>query len=118
MKYDCYPRFLRSLIYRQCVQALENDQPPPVPEPTLSDPDLNIHGNFAGADGDGDSLDRNMPLKKSESDAGERRRRSLLPWPKKDRSKSKVGLLVHCIFGWTGRVLMRRLILLYRAGSG
>ncbi len=94
MKYDCYPRFLRSVIYRQCVEALENHQPPPVPEPTLSDPDLNIDYNCGPGssigDGDNDSLNRNMALKKSESDAGERRRRSLLPWPKKDRSKSKV----------------------------
>lgn len=90
MKYDCYPRFLRSLIYRQCVQALENQQPLPVPESTLQDPDLNVDYEMnGGGDGDGDSLSRNLALKKSESDAGERRRRSLLPWPKKDRSKSK-----------------------------
>lgn len=90
MKYDCYPRFLRSLIYRQCVAALENDELPPIPEVTLNDPDLNI--DWAGGDPDDpNSLNYNlMVLKKSGSDAGERRRRSLLPWPKKDRSKSKV----------------------------
>ena len=87
MKYDCYPRFLRSVIFRQCVQALQSHQPPPIPEVTLNDPDLNIDHDLGEEDED---LDHNL-LKKSESDAGERRRRSLLPWPKKDRSKSKVG---------------------------
>lgn len=90
MKYDCYPRFLRSTIYRQCVEALQNQQTPPIGEATLHDPDLNIDWETNG-EGDGDSVDRSLAaLKKSGSDAGERRRRSLLPWPKKDRSKSKV----------------------------
>ena len=90
MKYDCYPRFLRSTIYRQCVEALKNQQTPPIGEATLHDPDLNIDWETHG-EGDGDSVDRSLAaLKKSGSDAGERRRRSLLPWPKKDRSKSKV----------------------------
>lgn len=92
MKYDCYPRFLRSTIYRQCVEALQNQQTPPIGEATLHDVDLNID-NSTTADGEGDSTDRSLAaLKKSGSDAGERRRRSLLPWPKKDRSKSKVFL--------------------------
>lgn len=89
MKYDCYPRFLRSAIYRECMEAVENNQAPPISESVLNDPDLNV--DYDTADGDGDTLNRNA-LKKSESDAGERRRRSLLPWPKKDRSKSKVGV--------------------------
>ena len=88
MKYDCYPRFLRSVIYRQCVAALQNNEAPPIPELTLNDPDLNIDHSLG--DDDQDNINRNLVLKKSESDAGERRRRSLLPWPKKDRSKSKV----------------------------
>lgn len=88
MKYDCYPRFLRSPIYRECVQALQHNEQPPISELTLNDPDLNV--DFDCGDGDNGSLNRNSALKKSESDAGERRRRSLLPWPKKDRSKSKV----------------------------
>lgn len=92
MKYDCYPRFLRSPIYRECVQALQHNEHPPISELTLNDPDLNIDYNCG--DGDTDSLNRNLVLKKSESDAGERRRRSLLPWPKKDRSKSKVSYLL------------------------
>ena len=97
MKYDCYPRFLRSPIYRECVQALQHNEAPPISELTLNDPDLNIDYDFG--DGDTDSLNRNLALKKSESDAGERRRRSLLPWPKKDRSKSKV-----CHFGFPGKI--------------
>lgn len=88
MKYDCYPRFLRSHIYRECVEALQQNEQPPISEMTLNDPDLNVDYDFG--DGDTDSLNRNLALKKSGSDAGERRRRSLLPWPKKDRSKSKV----------------------------
>ena len=93
MKYDCYPRFLRSVIYRQCVTALENDELPSIPEVTLNDPDLNID-YVVGDPDDPNSLNYNlMALKKSESDAGERRRRSLLPWPKKDRSKSKVSFI-------------------------
>lgn len=88
MKYDCYPRFLRSPIYRDCVQALQSNEAPPISELTLNDPDLNV--DYGYGDGDTDSLNRNMALKKSGSDAGERRRRSLLPWSKKDRSKSKV----------------------------
>ena len=88
MKYDCYPRFLRSVIYRQCVQAIQDNQPIPIPEQTLHDQDLNV--SYEPSEGDDSSLSRNLMLKKSESDAGERRRRSLLPWPRKDRSKSKV----------------------------
>lgn len=87
MKYDCYPRFLRSPYFRECLQAMQQNEQPPIAELTLNDPDLNIDYDFG--DGDSDSL-RNLALKKSGSDAGERRRRSLLPWPKKDRSKSKV----------------------------
>ena len=90
MKYDCYPRFLRSVIYRQCMEAIHDGQPLPIAEQTLNDPDLNI--DYDLSDGDDSSLSRNSKLKKSESDAGERRRRSLLPWPRKDRSKSKVRL--------------------------
>jgi hypothetical protein len=66
---------------------MQQNEQPPIAELTLNDPDLNIDYDFG--DGDSDSL-RNLALKKSGSDAGERRRRSLLPWPKKDRSKSKV----------------------------
>ncbi|KAI9564636.1 hypothetical protein GHT06_008377 [Daphnia sinensis] len=86
MKYDCYPRFLRSPLYRECVQALQQNEQPPIAALTLNDPDLNVDYDFG--DNDSDST-RNLALKKSGSDAGERRRRSLLPWPKKDRSKSK-----------------------------
>jgi len=89
MKYDCFPRFLRSHIYRQCVQAVAAGQPLPIAESTLHDADLCLDGE-AASEGDDASLSRSLKLKKSESDAGERRRRSLLPWPRKDRSKSKV----------------------------
>lgn len=93
MKYDCYPRFLRSPYFRECLQAMQQNEQPPIAELTLNDPDLNIDYDFG--EGDSDSL-RNLALKKSGSDAGERRRRSLLPWPKKDRSKSKVCSLLFC----------------------
>ncbi|XP_023245188.1 regulator of G-protein signaling loco [Copidosoma floridanum] len=72
MKFDSYPRFLRSDIYRACLEnGCDNDD-------TSAD--------------DGDLVLTNSPsikLKKSLSDAEDRRRKSILPWHRKNRSKSK-----------------------------
>ncbi|KAJ8680308.1 hypothetical protein QAD02_016095, partial [Eretmocerus hayati] len=72
MKFDSYPRFLRSDIYQRCLEhGCDN-------EDTLPD--------------DGDLFLTNSPsikLKKSHSDAEDRCRKSILPWNRKNRSKSK-----------------------------
>ncbi|XP_050510624.1 regulator of G-protein signaling loco isoform X2 [Diabrotica virgifera virgifera] len=70
MKFDSYPRFLRSDIYRKCLSGEEDKIQidvrlilQPISTPTK--------------------------LKKSVSNAEDRRRKSLLPWHRKNRSKSK-----------------------------
>ena len=67
MKFDSYPRFLRSDIYRKCVETGEC-----VDDGTLEDGELYI---------------KNSPikLKKSHSDAEDRCRKSILPWHRKNR---------------------------------
>ncbi|XP_044745843.1 regulator of G-protein signaling loco isoform X2 [Coccinella septempunctata] len=60
MKFDSYPRFLKSDVYKQC---LVNSTKPNGATP--------------------------IKLKKSLSNAEDRRRKSLLPWHRKSRSKSK-----------------------------
>lgn len=70
MKFDSYPRFLKSELYKQCLNGI-------VEYPNL-EPGLMIlsHGTPS-------------KLKKSLSNAEDRRRKSLLPWHRKNRSKSK-----------------------------
>uniref|UniRef100_A0A1B0BG06 RGS domain-containing protein n=1 Tax=Glossina palpalis gambiensis TaxID=67801 RepID=A0A1B0BG06_9MUSC len=78
MKFDSYPRFIRSNLYRSCLQAEEKGEPLPL---------------------SGDNLDElfkigflptnSSKLKKSASNAEDRRRKSLLPWHRKTRSKSR-----------------------------
>ncbi|KAK9891093.1 hypothetical protein WA026_013414 [Henosepilachna vigintioctopunctata] len=60
MKFDSYPRFLKSDLYKQC---LSNSSKSAIATP--------------------------IKLKKSLSNAEDRRRKSLLPWHRKTRSKSK-----------------------------
>ncbi|XP_078053103.1 regulator of G protein signaling family member locomotion defects isoform X2 [Augochlora pura] len=70
MKFDSYPRFLRSDLYRRCMEA---------------------GCSIIGAE-DCDLSLTNSPsvkLKKSHSDAEDRCRKSILPWNRKNRSKSK-----------------------------
>lgn len=69
MKFDSYPRFLKSEIYKQCLSG--DYQKPP------TDARLLINGTSP------------TKLKKSMSNAEDRRRKSLLPWHRKNRSKSK-----------------------------
>ncbi|KAK0157788.1 hypothetical protein PV328_011480 [Microctonus aethiopoides] len=70
MKFDSYPRFLRSDLYRHCLET----------------------GNVIVNNDDCDLALTNSPsvkLKKSHSDAEDRCRKSILPWNRKNRSKSK-----------------------------
>ncbi|XP_008554044.1 regulator of G-protein signaling loco isoform X1 [Microplitis demolitor] len=70
MKFDSYPRFLRSDLYRNCLET----------------------GSSVVSTEDCDLALTNSPsvkLKKSHSDAEDRRRKSILPWNRKNRSKSK-----------------------------
>lgn len=71
MKFDSYPRFLKSDIYKQCLSG--NFQKPP------TDAKLLLHVSCASP----------SKLKKSVSNAEDRGRKSLLPWHRKNRSKSK-----------------------------
>lgn len=71
MKFDSYPRFLKSDLYKQCLSG------------NVEYPNLEIGLLIHPAS--------NTPtkLKKSLSNAEDRRRKSLLPWHRKNRSKSK-----------------------------
>lgn len=71
MKFDCYPRFLKSDLYKQCLSG--NITSPKI------DAGLLIHPASSTP----------SKLKKSLSNAEDRRRKSLLPWHRKNRSKSK-----------------------------
>ncbi|XP_066586671.1 regulator of G-protein signaling loco isoform X2 [Prorops nasuta] len=70
MKFDSYPRFLRSDLYRRCLETGNSIV-------NVEDCDLNLT-TAAG-----------IKLKKSHSDAEDRCRKSILPWHRKNRSKSK-----------------------------
>lgn len=71
MKFDSYPRFLKSDLYKQCLNGNINT-------PQL-DIGLSLHPISITP----------VKLKKSLSNAEDRRRKSLLPWHRKNRSKSK-----------------------------
>ncbi|XP_033206117.1 regulator of G protein signaling family member locomotion defects isoform X1 [Bombus vancouverensis nearcticus] len=70
MKFDSYPRFLRSDLYRRCVETGNSIT-------GVEDCDLNLTSSPS------------VKLKKSHSDAEDRCRKSILPWNRKNRSKSK-----------------------------
>ncbi|CAL7938118.1 unnamed protein product [Xylocopa violacea] len=70
MKFDSYPRFLRSDLYRRCVETGSSII-------GAEDCDLNLTSSPS------------VKLKKSHSDAEDRCRKSILPWNRKNRSKSK-----------------------------
>lgn len=83
MKFDCYQRFLKSELYKQCLQAEKKGKTLPYTGENLDE--LLKTTNF--------SESASLKLKKSASNAEEgRRRRSLLPWHRKAnhaRSKSR-----------------------------
>ncbi|KAH8381578.1 hypothetical protein KR093_008672 [Drosophila rubida] len=78
MKFDSYQRFIRSDLYKSCVDAEQKQQPLPF---TGADLDELLKTNF--------HVVASPKLKKSASNAEDRRRKSLLPWHRKTRSKSR-----------------------------
>uniref|UniRef100_A0A1A9UWD6 RGS domain-containing protein n=1 Tax=Glossina austeni TaxID=7395 RepID=A0A1A9UWD6_GLOAU len=78
MKFDSYPRFIRSNLYRSCLQAEEKGEPLPLSGDNL---DELFKTGFLPTN--------SSKLKKSASNAEDRRRKSLLPWHRKTRSKSR-----------------------------
>lgn len=85
MKFDSYARFIKSDIYKQCLDCEMKKLPPPYPESRVLDPALAC---TSLASQGVHSLSPSK-LKKSVSNAEDRRRKSLLPWHRKTRSKSK-----------------------------
>ncbi|KAM8706443.1 hypothetical protein ACLKA7_010678 [Drosophila subpalustris] len=79
MKFDSYQRFIRSDLYKSCVEAEQKQQPLPF---TGADLDELLKTNFH-------VVASPKQLKKSASNAEDRRRKSLLPWHRKTRSKSR-----------------------------
>ncbi|KAH8337440.1 hypothetical protein KR059_010010 [Drosophila kikkawai] len=78
MKFDSYQRFIRSDLYKSCVEAEQKGLALPY---SGSDLDELLKTNFHMA--------ASSKLKKSASNAEDRRRKSLLPWHRKTRSKSR-----------------------------
>ncbi|KAH8420905.1 hypothetical protein KR222_009078 [Zaprionus bogoriensis] len=78
MKFDSYQRFIRSDLYKSCVEAEQKQRPLPY---TGADLDELLKTNF--------HVTASPKLKKSASNAEDRRRKSLLPWHRKTRSKSR-----------------------------
>lgn len=78
MKFDSYQRFIRSDMYKKCIEAEEKHQPLPYSAEGLDDL---LKTNF--------HLTAHSKLKKSASNAEDRRRKSLLPWHRKTRCKSR-----------------------------
>ncbi|XP_014249405.1 regulator of G-protein signaling loco isoform X2 [Cimex lectularius] len=75
MKFDSYPRFIKSDLYKECVVRVLAGEELPV---STENSDLQL------------SIAQSHPkLKKSRSDADDRRRKSLLPWTRKARAKSR-----------------------------
>lgn len=78
MKFDSYPRFIKSELYKECLlREMAGEELPYQGDAQLT-PNINK----------GETPSRGK-LKKSRSDADDCRRKSLLPWHKKNRSKSK-----------------------------
>lgn len=81
MKFDSYQRFIRSDLYKTCLDAENRNLPLPYPAEHL-DATLRIAVQQSQAN-------TMTKLKKSLSNAEDRRRKSLLPWNRKARCKSK-----------------------------
>ena len=82
MKFDSYQRFIRSDLYKSCMEAEQKGIPLPYTAESL-DPVLRISNHNAS------TSNTVTKLKKSLSNAEDRRRKSLLPWNRKVRCKSK-----------------------------
>lgn len=81
MKFDSYQRFIRSDLYKTCLSAEQQKHPLPYPGHQL-DPNLRTTIEI-------EKSSVTSKLKKSLSNAEDRRRKSLLPWHRKTRCKSK-----------------------------
>lgn len=84
MKFDSYQRFIRSDIYKSCQTAESQKQPLPYTAELL---DANLR--IIPFDSKSAAASASSKLKKSLSNAEDRRRKSLLPWHRKTRCKSK-----------------------------
>lgn len=84
MKFDSYQRFIRSDLYKTCLAAEQQKQPLPYPGNKL-DPNLRTTVEIY----EKHTTVTSSKLKKSLSNAEDRRRKSLLPWHRKTRCKSK-----------------------------
>ncbi|XP_054260544.1 regulator of G-protein signaling loco isoform X2 [Macrosteles quadrilineatus] len=80
MKFDSYPRFIKSELYKECL--LREISGEALPVRGKLDTALQLHHNTS-------LIQAHSKLKKSRSDAEERRRKSLLPWSRKARCKSR-----------------------------
>lgn len=78
MKFDSYQRFIKSDLFKIYIDAEQKRFKLPYPSEQL-DPLLRI-SNYSGS---------NVKIKKSYSNAEDRRKTSLLPWHRKTRSQSK-----------------------------
>ncbi|XP_037036459.1 regulator of G-protein signaling loco isoform X2 [Bradysia coprophila] len=78
MKFDSYQRFIRSDLYKSCLDAEAKKLPLPYPGDQL---DAGLRTHLVSP--------LSTKLKKSLSNAEDRRRKSLLPWHRKVRCKSK-----------------------------
>lgn len=88
MKFDSYQRFIRSDLYKACLAAEQHKQPLPYPGHLL-DPNLRTSIETYDKSTATTAAATSMKLKKSLSNAEDRRRKSLLPWHRKTRCKSK-----------------------------
>lgn len=84
MKFDSYQRFIRSDLYKTCLAAEQKNQTLPYPANQL-DPNLRTSVEMY----EKPTTVTSSKLKKSLSNAEDRRRKSLLPWHRKTRCKSK-----------------------------
>uniref|UniRef100_A0A1I8NMK1 Regulator of G-protein signaling loco n=2 Tax=Stomoxys calcitrans TaxID=35570 RepID=A0A1I8NMK1_STOCA len=85
MKFDSYQRFIRSELYKNCLNAEEKNLTLPYGDDNLDDM---LKTNFSQC--------ASPKLKKSASNAEDRRRKILLPWHRKTRSKSRDRMDVAC----------------------
>lgn len=87
MKFDSYARFIKSDVYKNCLDCELKKLPSPYPE-RKGQFDVGLKTTMEQWSG-GDTQTTPVKLKKSLSNAEDRRRKSLLPWHRKTRSKSK-----------------------------
>lgn len=85
MKFDSYQRFIKSELYTNCLAAESKNLPLPYSERGF---DQSLHAEIHPIE-KVKTMTAPTKLKKSLSNAEDRRRKSLLPWHRKTRCKSK-----------------------------